>query len=424
MLVETEAEFPGWARTLFQPSRFKVYYGGRGGGKSWAVARALLIQAAKQPLRVLCTREVQKSIKDSVHRLLSDQIAALGLSHKFDVLETEIRGKNGSVFLFAGLLQHTIDSIKSFEGVDRVWVEEAHSVSEKSWNVLVPTIRKAGSEIWATFNPQLETDPVYARYVKSGRADCIARKVNYSDNPWFPEVLEAERQHAKATMKDADYRHTWEGDCLPAVEGAIYFDEVAAAEEQGRIRDVPYDPLLKVHTVWDLGWNDATTIILVQRTASEIRVIDYIEGSHRTLADYAQDLNAMRLNWGADWLPHDAYAKDVKTGKSAVQIINALGRNAPATRDQIPELNIEDGIRAARIVFPRVYFDKTKAARLIECLKRYRRHISQATNEPGAPLHDEYSHGADAFRYLCVTADHMGNASGFKPITYTNRRNA
>jgi phage terminase large subunit len=208
------------------------------------------------------------------------------------------------------------------------------------------------------------------------------------------------------------------------VEGAIYFDEVAAAEAQGRIREVPYDPLLKVHTIWDLGWNDATTIILVQRSASEIRVIDYIEGSHRTLADYAQQLNGMGFNWGTDWLPHDAYAKDVKTGKSAVQIINALGRNAPVSRDQIPELGIEDGIRAARIVFPRIYFDKTKAARLIECLKRYRRHISQATNEPGAPLHDEYSHGADAFRYLCVTADHMGNAQGFKPITYTNRRNA
>jgi phage terminase large subunit len=179
-----------------------------------------------------------------------------------------------------------------------------------------------------------------------------------------------------------------------------------------------------VHTVWDLGWNDATTIILVQRTASEIRIIDYIEGSHRTLADYAQDLNAMRLNWGTDWLPHDAYSKDVKTGKSAVEIINGQGRNAPATRDQIPELGVEDGIRAARVVFPRVYFEKTKAKRLIECLKRYRRHVNSVTNEPGAPLHDEHSHGADAFRYLCVTVDHMANTTGSQPLTYRNRRTA
>lgn len=417
-------EFPEYAQALFQPKRYKILYGGRGGGKSWAVTRALLIQAAQAPMRVLCTREVQKSIKDSVHRLLSDQIAAMGLEGFYEVLETEIRGRNGSMFLFSGLLQHTIDSIKSFEGVDRVWVEEAHSVSKKSWDVLIPTIRKPGSEIWATFNPQLETDEVFARFVKQERDDTTKLKVNYTENPWFPEVLEAERLHAKATMKDSEYQYIWEGQCLPAVEGAIYFDEVAAAESQGRICEVPYDPLLKVHTVWDLGWNDSTSIILVQRNATSIRVIDYIEDSHLTLADYARQLSEMRMNWGTDWLPHDAYSKDVKSGKSAVEILNGLGRNVPAHRDQIAELDVESGIRAARMVFPRIYFDKTKTARLVECLKRYRRRINQATNEPGDPLHDEFSHGADAFRYLCVNADQMGNATGFKPINYTNRRNA
>lgn len=422
--MSARQKLPDYAKALFEPKRYKVLYGGRGGGKSWAVARALLIQAAQQPIRVLCAREVQKSIRDSVHRLLSDQIAAMGLGGFYEVLDAEIRGKNGTLVLFSGLLQHTIDSIKSFEGVDRVWIEEAHSVSKKSWDVLIPTIRKPGSEIWATFNPQLDTDEVYARFVKSERDDCTVIRVNYSDNPWFPEVLEQERQTAQRTMKAADYNHIWEGQCLPAVEGAIYFDEVAAAEAEGRICDVPYDPLLKVHTVWDLGWNDSTSIILVQRNASSIRIIDYIEDSHRTLADYAQQLNDRRLNWGVDWMPHDAYAKDVKSGKSAVEIVNSQGRNAPVTRDMIPELSLEDGIRAARLVFPRVYFDKTKAARLVECLKRYRRHVSKTTNEPSAPLHDEYSHGADAFRYLCVTADHMGNATASKPITYPNRRNA
>lgn len=424
MSAKTRLEFPDWAEVLFQPKRYKVLYGGRGGGKSWAVARALLVQAAKTPMRVLCTREVQKSIKDSVHRLLSDQIAAMGLSGFYEVLDTEIRGKNGSAFLFAGLLQHTIDSIKSFEGVDRVWVEEAHSVSKKSWDVLVPTIRKPGSEIWATFNPQLDSDEVYARFVLAGRADCVALKVNYSENPWFPQVLEDERLEAKRTMKPAEYEYVWEGKCLPAVEGAIYFDEVSAAEEQGRIRDVPHDPLLKVHAIWDLGWNDSMSIILAQRSASEIRIIDYIEDSHRTLVDYAQDLNAMRYQWGTDWLPHDGYSKDFKTGKSAQEILTAVGRNVPSTLDQVPRMDIEGGIKAARLVFPRIYFDKTKAARLIECLKRYRRHINQTTNEPGQPLHDEYSHGADAFRYLCVVSDQMTNSTGSKPIVYPNRRTA
>lgn len=418
-----ELELPDWAEALFRPKRYKVIYGGRGGAKSWSVARALLIQAAQSPLRVLCTREVQKSIKDSVHRLLSDQVAAMGLGSFFEILETEIRGKNGSVFLFAGLLQHTIDSIKSFEGVDRVWVEEAHSVSKKSWDVLIPTIRRPGSEIWATFNPQLETDDVYRRFVAAQRDDCIALKVNYSESPWFPEVLEAERLTAKATMKPAEYEHVWEGKCMPAVEGAIYFDEIAQAESSGRIRDVPEDKVLKTHAIWDLGWNDSMSIILVQRASSELRLIDYIEGSHRTLADYAGDLKAMPLNWGQDWLPHDGYSKDFKTGKSAAEILRSLGRLVPH-RDELPELDIESGIRAARMVFPRVYIDKTKCARLIECLKRYRRHVSQATNEPGAPLHDEYSHGADAFRYLCVVADLLSNGVQAKALQYLNRRNA
>ena len=117
---------------LYEPRRYKVMHGGRGGGKSWAVARALLLMAADRTLRVLCAREIQKSMKDSVHRLLKDQIVALGLEAEFDVLETEIRGYNGSLILFSGLQSHTVDSIKSFEGVDIVWVEEAHGVSKRS----------------------------------------------------------------------------------------------------------------------------------------------------------------------------------------------------------------------------------------------------------------------------------------------------
>lgn len=416
-------ELPEYAKALFEPKRYKVLYGGRGGGKSWAVARALLIQAAQKPLRVLCAREVQKSIRDSVHRLLSDQIAAMGLGHFYEVLETEIRGKNGSMFLFSGLLQHTIDSIKSFEGVDRVWIEEAHGVSKKSWDVLIPTIRRPGSELWATFNPQLDTDEAYARFVLAEREDCARIPVSYGENPWFPQVLENERQTAQRTMKPAEYAHIWEGKCLPAVEGAIYFDEVSAAEATGRIRDVPVDPLLKTHAVWDLGWNDSMSIILVQRAASELRIVDYIEDSHRTLDSYAQQLNDLKLNWGADWLPHDGFSRDFKTGKSAEEILQALGR-VVSPRGLVAEMDVESGIKAARVVFSRCYFDKTKAARLVECLKRYRRNINQQTNEPSAPRHDEFSHGADAFRYLALCADQLGNASPSKPLKYQNRRTA
>lgn len=398
-------EFPKALRFLFEPHRYKIAYGGRGSGKSWGFARALLIQGSQEKLRILCTREIQKSIADSVHKLLSDQIAEMGLSHFYEVQQTTIKGKNGTEIIFAGLQQHTVDSIKSYEGVDRVWIEEAHAVSKRSWEVLLPTIRKEKSEVWITFNPQLESDETYKRFVSNCPPDSVAVLMNYTENPWFPDVLEQERLHAKATMKPEEYGHIWEGKCMPAVHGAIYFDEVADAEAKGRIREVPFDPLLKTHAVWDLGWNDSMSIVLVQRSASELRIVEYIEDSHRTLSDYVQTLKLMPLNWGNDYLPHDGFTRDFKTGKSAQEILQAMGR----TVQQVPRLDVEGGIKAAREVFPRMYFDKTKTLRLVECLKRYRRHINQMTNEPGQPLHDEFSHGADAFRYTALVADQLSN---------------
>jgi phage terminase large subunit len=365
-----------------------------------------LILARQKKLRILCTREVQKSIKDSVHALLSDQIQALGFGKDFQILETEIRcTATSSVFLFAGLSQHTVESVKSFEGCDIVWVEEAQSVSGKSWDVLTPTIRKPGSEIWITLNPQLESDETYQRFIAFPPPDSVVVEMNYTDNPWFPAVLEQERQHAEKTMKREKYAHIWEGRCMPAVDGAIYFDEVAKAEEEGRITRVTPDKLLKVHAIWDLGWNDSMSIIMVQRSASELRVVDYIEDSHKKLSDYVEMLKAKPYNWGQDWLPHDGFSKDYKTGKSAEEMLKAMGRSVSRT----PNMDIEGGIKAAREVFERIWFDKEKTVRLVECLKRYRRNIGQKTGEAGAPLHDEFSHGADAFRYLALCADLMSN---------------
>lgn len=399
------AQFPEWAEGLFRPCRYKVLHGGRGSGKSWAIARALLIQGAQSKLRILCTREIQKSLSDSVHALLSDQVEALGLGGFYTVLDAELRGANGTQILFAGLQRHTVESIKSFEGADRVWIEEAQSVSDKSWDVLIPTIRRPGSEIWVSLNPQLESDPTYQRFIASPPPGAWVCEANWQANPWMPAELTAERLHAQATMKPAKYRHIWEGKCMPAVDGAIYFDEVAQAEEGGRITRVPHDRLLKTHAIWDLGWNDAMSIILVQRSTSELRVIDYIEDSHKKLSDYVEMLKAKPYTWGQDWLPHDGFARDFKTGKSAEEMLRALGRSVART----PNTDVESGIKAAREVFDRIYFDAEKSARLIECLKRYRRNIGAKTGEAGAPLHDEFSHGADAFRYLALCADQLKN---------------
>jgi phage terminase large subunit len=390
-----------------QPARYKVAYGGRGSGKSWGVARLLLDFGTRSRLRVLCAREIMRTISESVHQLLRDQIAELGLSGFYTVTDNAIRGANGTEFYFAGLRTQDAHKLKSYEGVDICWVEEAQVVSKRSWDILLPTIRKPLSEIWVTFNPELDTDETYQRFVANPPEQSVVVKMNYTDNPWFPEVLELERRTLLARDPEA-HRNVWEGECRSAVEGAIYAKEVAALYESGRVRPCPYDPLLPVHTVWDLGWNDQTSIALVQR-ASEVRVIGYIEDSHRTLADYVAQLKLLPYVWGQDWLPHDGQARDYKSGKSAEEMLKAMQRDPRI----VENLDIESGIKAARMVFPRVYIDP-KAERLLHCLKRYRRTINQNTNEPGPPLHDEYSHGADCFRYLALCVDQMGNS---RPVT-------
>lgn len=416
--MSSPIEFPAKLECLFGPQRYTVLHGGRGGAKSWGVARSYLIRGSQSKRRFLCTREVQRSIKDSVHKLLSDQIQAMGLGAFYEVQQTVIKGANGTEFLFSGLSDQTAESIKSFEGVDDVWVEEAQAVSKRSWDILIPTIRKEGSRITITLNPELDTDETYVRFIENPPPDAVVVSINYSDNPWFPAVLEQERLHAKATMPAADYGNIWEGKCKPAVTGAIYADEVAAMIEAKRFTSVAYDPALKVHVIFDLGWNDSMSLILVQRHLSELRVIEYIEDRQKTLDWFSAELKKKNLNWGSLWLPHDGAHKDYKTGKSAQQIMQEQGWSV----EIVPVSPIEHGIRAARMAFPRVWLDKEKGDRLMQCLRRYRRGIPVTTGEPGNPIHDEWSHGADAFRYLCVTADRLTNEEWGGKLTYPDMR--
>lgn len=399
-----KSQLPDWAEPLFAKHRYKILYGGRGSGKSWAAAKALLILGAMQKERILCAREVQKSIRDSVKKLLDDQIQELGLSGHYQSFETEIRGKNGTEIIFTGLSNQTADSVKSYEGVSRVWIEEGQSVSKRSWDILIPTIRREESEIWVTFNPDLDTDETYKRFVISPPGGSYVRHVNYDQNPWFPSVLEAERQHCWNTNRD-EYDNIWEGKCKAAISGAIYAKELEYAVHAQTIRNVPLDPVVPVHAIMDLGWNDQMTIIFAQKVASEIRVIDYIEESFKTLDWYVAEARKRYGNIGEWWIPHDGEHKDYKTGKSAKEIMEAMNCNVLVN----PRLSIEEGIKHVRMMFKRCYFDKDKTARLLECLKRYRRSINTQTLEPGAPVHDEFSHGADAFRYLAMCVDQLGS---------------
>jgi len=412
-IAKTKVQFPEKLDFLFKPARYKIVHGGRGSGKSWGFARALLLLGALKPLRILCTREVQKSIKDSVYKLLTDQIQLMGLGAQYTVFATTLRGNNGTEMIFAGLSNQTNESKKSLEGIDIVWVDEGQVISDRSWEILLPTIRKDGSEIWVSYNPELATDPTHVRFVVNKPDDAIVVEMNYSDNPWFNDVMEKERLHCKATDPKG-YQNIWEGKCRPAVAGAIYHDEVEKMEYEKRLCRVPYDPMLKVHVVFDLGWNDSMSISLVQRHISEIRIIKYIEESHKTLDWYSAELKKLNLNWGKVWLPHDGFNGDYKTGKTTAQMLRKLGWDVPE-RNQIVELSVEEGIKITRMAMGRMAIDHTYCKRLIECIKRYKRHINKQTGEPGAPVHDEYSHGADNVRYISVNADKMTNDTNIKP---------
>lgn len=209
-LPSVDVALPDAFRPLFTPSRYKAFYGGRGSGKSHAVATALVLMAAERPLRILAAREIQRSIRDSSKRLLDDRIAALGLRSRYRSTAEAIRGRNGSLFLFAGLRSNP-DSIKSLEGVDIAWVEEAAAVSRRSLDILVPTVRKPGSELWFTWNPGQPSDPVDAMFrVGPPRPDAVLRRVTYADNPWFPAVLDAERLWDRRRDPEK-YAHVWEG---------------------------------------------------------------------------------------------------------------------------------------------------------------------------------------------------------------------
>jgi phage terminase large subunit len=390
------AEFPIKLQCLFEKSRYKVLYGGRGGAKSWGVARALLIKAAKEPLRILCAREFMTSMKDSVHKLLCDQINSLGLISFYEITQSSIKGKNGSEFSFVGL-KNNVANVKSYEGVDICWVEESQTVSRMSWNVLIPTIRKEASEIWITFNPELETDETYQRFVLNPPDDCKVVKINWSDNPWFPETLRLEKDALKSRDPQA-YNVVWEGLCRQTVDGAIFAKEMQLAELDGRITKVNYDPMKPVHAVFDLGWADSTAIWFVQFIGMETRLIRYVEDNQQTISHYLALMQTYGYIYDTLWLPHDAQNKTLASnGKSIEEIVRSAGYKTRV----IERTPILDSINAARTTFRNCWFDRENCHDGLQCLRHYRYEVDPETGQFGRmPLHDQYSHGADAFRYI------------------------
>ena len=355
--------------------RYLVSYGGRGGAKSWSIAQILVLRAFQKPTRILCVREVQRSISESVLQLLADTIERMGLRDYFDVQKTQIIGTNGSRFIFEGV-KSNISKVKSMEGIDICFCEEADQLSYSSWMTLIPTVRKEGSQFMISFNPNDEMDDTYQRFVVNTPPQTYVVKTNWSENPWFPKELNKERLYLKEKNTDL-YNHIWEGEVLSNRDGAYF----AKFIPQDQIMDFKVEPNLPV----------------------EIRVVDCYENQGEGLQFYINWLHDWRTKnsavFGEHYAPHDIQVRELGTGKSRLETARKLGIHFRVVR----RLTIEDGIHAARAILPKCYFEKTNTKDGLQALRRYRKEFDEKKGiyKPH-PLHDWSSHYADAFRYFAI----------------------
>lgn len=392
-MLEPKLELPDAFAPLLEPARFKVFYGGRGGAKSTAFANCLLLQGTQRPLRIMCGREVQNSIKESVHALLADRIKAMGLTDFYTVQEAQIFGRNGTRFFFVGLYRNP-DSIKSAEGVDRCWVEEASTVSRDSWDKLLPTIRKPGSEIWVSYNPGLKTDAVHQIFHVEGRNGAIVRKVSWRDNPWMTQEMLDEMEDLKRADY-AKYLHVWEGEFKSYADGAVYARQLALAHEEGRICRVPVQSATAVNTFWDLGKSDATAIWFHQRVGPDDRFIDYLEVTGQDIDEIATAVRQRGYNLGTHYMPHDVEHEILGFGNRTRKKMFEDARIKPIV--VVPRIrHIHEGIEMVRAAFSAYWFDEQKCERGLECLKNYAYEYSQRRGD----LNPEPSHN-----WACFTGE-------------------
>src|SRR6266498_3426637 len=275
------------------PSRYKAAYGGRGSGKSHCFANmAVQDTYSENGLRIVCIREVQRTLKESAKRLIEDKLLLYGLKETdgYVVYEDRIATPGGGVITFVGMNNQTAESIKSLEGYGRAWVEEAQTFSQRSLDLLRPTIRERGSQIWFSWNPTRRTDPVDVLF-RGDRppSDAIVINPSWRDNPWWNETLEQERMDCLANQAD-QYDHIWEGAYQSITSGAYYAASLTAARGSGRIGRVYADPLLPLRAFWDIGGTgakaDHTVIWIAQFVGREIRVLDYYEAQGQPLATH------------------------------------------------------------------------------------------------------------------------------------------
>lgn len=393
---------------LLEPARYKAAHGGRGSGKSHFFADLLIEDSlAERGLRSVCIREVQKSLKESAKRLLEDKLAehSLGEADGFKVFREVIETPGDGAVIFQGMQDHTAESIKSLEGFRRAWVEEAQTLSARSLSLLRPTIRAEDSQLWFSWNPRRKTDPVDVM-LRGGSKPTGAAVVqaNWSDNPWFPSVLEQERIDCQRDNPD-QYEHIWEGGYATVIDGAYYAKSLSTAREQGRIGNVSADPLMTYRAIFDIGGTgakaDAVAIWIAQFVGREIRVLNYYEAVGQPLATHVNWLREHGYGGAQIILPHDgttndkvfdvSYESALRAAGFEVTVIPNQGKGAAAMR-----------IEAARRLFPSIWFNKDTTTGGLDALGWYHERKDEARNIGLGPEHDWASHGADAFGLMCV----------------------
>jgi phage terminase large subunit len=394
-----QIELPEWCMDgLFDPYRYKVSYGGRGASRSWTFARALLIRAMEKRTRILCARELQASINDSVHRLLADQIEMFGLP--FEVVKTEIRHPNGSLFIFKGL-RHNANEIRSTEGIDLCWVEDAQAVSAESWKALIPTIRKPGSEIWVTFNPDKEDDPTYVRFVKNKPPRSWVKKVTVADNPWASQELLEERAFDYSVDPDsAD--HVWGGNIRTQSDAQIF---------RGKYRVEAFD----VEPGWegpyqggDFGFaKDPSVLVRVWLAPSLIHKDK--DGKplpgRRLMVEYESWKVGLELDHTVDRWKQDvpgSHKYRTRADSAEAQAISYLRRHGFSRIRGVKKWpgSVEDGIRWIRSLDEVVIH--SRCTRTAQEFKLYSYETDKRTGDVLPKIKDAHNHTIDSVRYACA----------------------
>lgn len=424
--MQLEIDVPAPFKELFEPSkhwRHIVYHGGRSSAKSTTVGTGLDIMTTTTPLRVLCCREIQNSIAESVHKLLANQIEKYKLPG-WEITRETIRNRNGSEFIFKGL-RGNAQSIKSLEDIDICWVEEAQTVSMESIDILIPTIRKKGSFFIWTFNRLTENDPVWERIAGNPDERTYVRQVNSDEvEGLLSEEIIEEREKMRRENPEL-FEHVWLGQPLTATTGSVFGKQLARAREDGRIGRVAYDDALGVYTAWDLGVGDATAIWFFQvTTGGEIHFIDHYESAGEDLGHYISIIQNKPYNYNKHFLPHDAKARELQTGTTRVDFFNARGiHNVEVLRPTRFTLGQDDISLVARPKFSKCWFDEEKCQRGLECLRAYHYEYNEKNKLlKDKPCHDWSSHSSSAFIYaLMAEAENVSVTTNVNFKTYTPR---